>query len=326
MNYTDPSGKFAKNTRNGLGEPITARIDGAGKIVIWWLETVWWWVWVVWWVGMCTTGIWCIWWWVAVVYGGNYVIAGSTNMWWWFIQLITGERNDLYFNAWYSLIDATIEDETTREYSKLALDLGDIWVWVVKVGTTVIRNTPKYYKSAKEWIQNGRKKWWELYDNSVNTLWNAKDDFNKWLDSLANKISPTPEPVLVWWGKLPNGKVVDEGADGNMMKSMGWLSWITHGSKHTLPPNTVWNKKIIESTAHGWDAKYLPWTNVEELERNVWETWTMASNGKNWKVKAFNYVIWASDGKESKRMRVENSANTIHWHPIPIEEYLKLTK
>lgn len=47
---------------------------------------------------------------------------------------------------------------------------------------------------------------------------------------------------------------------------------------------------------------------------------------KNWRVKAYDYIIGATGGKETRYVRIENSANTIHGHPISESEYLKLIK
>lgn len=47
---------------------------------------------------------------------------------------------------------------------------------------------------------------------------------------------------------------------------------------------------------------------------------------KNWKVKAYDTIIGASNGKETNYIIIENSANTIHGHPITESEYLKLLK
>jgi len=107
--------------------------------------------------------------------------------------------------------------------------------------------------------------------------------------------------------------------------NIAWLNWTNHWGKHILSSNVNWSNHIIQSTKNG-PAKYLPNTDVEKLERTIWEKWISVTNWKNWKVQEFSNVIWASWWKESFWIRVENSANTIHWHPITQQEYLKLTK
>ena len=50
------------------------------------------------------------------------------------------------------------------------------------------------------------------------------------------------------------------------------------------------------------------------------------TNGKNWKVQRYDDIIGATNGKETQFGRIENSANTIHGHPISESEYFKLLK
>lgn len=42
--------------------------------------------------------------------------------------------------------------------------------------------------------------------------------------------------------------------------------------------------------------------------------------------KKYDEIIGATGGKETQYVRIENSANTIHGHPISESEYLKLLK
>lgn len=58
----------------------------------------------------------------------------------------------------------------------------------------------------------------------------------------------------------------------------------------------------------------------------MWENGKEVTNGKNWKVMEFNEIIGASEGKTTKYVRVEMSADTIHGHPISEREFKKLTK
>ncbi|WP_429619631.1 RHS repeat-associated core domain-containing protein [Serratia sp. 2723] len=102
------------------------------------------------------------------------------------------------------------------------------------------------------------------------------------------------------------------------------VQWSPHGYKHSSPKNSSW-KDIIKSTKLG-PAKYKPGTDIEALERSVYSTGQVVTNGKPWKVKDLGEVIGASEGKLSQWMRVEESAGTIHGHPISRSEFLRLTK
>ena len=84
-------------------------------------------------------------------------------------------------------------------------------------------------------------------------------------------------------------------------------------------------KKLVESTKNG-PAKYLPNTAIEALERMVSRLGNPVTNGKTWKVMEFPNEIGASGGKSSRWVRVEESAGTIHGHPITFAEFTKLTK
>ena len=107
--------------------------------------------------------------------------------------------------------------------------------------------------------------------------------------------------------------------------SEGDVNWTDHGHKHFPGKNKSW-KDIVKSTKNG-PAKYSPdIKDIEAFEREAWETGTPVTNGKNWKVKKYNDIIGATGGKETQYIRIENSANTIHGHPISKSEYLKLLK
>ncbi|EDU0978099.1 hypothetical protein DBN05_004709 [Salmonella enterica subsp. enterica serovar Anderlecht] len=82
---------------------------------------------------------------------------------------------------------------------------------------------------------------------------------------------------------------------------------------------------IIKPTRSG-PAKYGPDIDVKSLEYDVFNTGSSVTNGKPWKVKDMGKVIGASEGKESPWVRVENSADTIHGHPISLDEFSRLTK
>ncbi|GAK40673.1 polymorphic toxin-type HINT domain-containing protein [Paenibacillus urinalis] len=100
--------------------------------------------------------------------------------------------------------------------------------------------------------------------------------------------------------------------------------WTAHGYKHFASKNMTWKDTVI-STKSG-PAKYVLGTDVEALERNVWENGTQVTNGKTWKVMKFDKVIGASEGVETQYVRVEYSGGTIHGHPITQAEYNKLLK
>lgn len=63
-------------------------------------------------------------------------------------------------------------------------------------------------------------------------------------------------------------------------------------------------------------------------EKYLFKNWhtILVSNGKPWKVIDMGKTIGANDGKETRFMRVELSANTIHGHPISEDAFKKLTK
>lgn len=103
------------------------------------------------------------------------------------------------------------------------------------------------------------------------------------------------------------------------------VKWTNHGYKHFAQKNLSW-KDVVKSTKNGGAAKYLHGTNVEALERFVWANGTPVNSSKDWKVYKFDHVVGASDGKETKYMRVEYSGGTIHGHPITEAEYKKHTK
>ena len=111
---------------------------------------------------------------------------------------------------------------------------------------------------------------------------------------------------------------------GKAASSSASVNWTDYNGKHVANKNTPW-KKQVEATKSG-PAKYSPGTDIESLERDVWENGQSVTNGKNWKVQEFDHEIGASGGKSSRWIRVENNSGTIHGHPITQQEYQKLTK
>jgi hypothetical protein len=100
------------------------------------------------------------------------------------------------------------------------------------------------------------------------------------------------------------------------------FAWTSHGYKHFASSTHSWTE-IVRSTARG-PSKYLPNIDVEALERHVWKSGSPTTNGRSWKVMEFDEVIGASSGDESRWVRVESSANTIHGHPITQQQYERL--
>lgn len=100
--------------------------------------------------------------------------------------------------------------------------------------------------------------------------------------------------------------------------------WTKHDRKHIPQKNISW-KNILEDTKHG-DAKYKHNIDIELLEKTAWSKGKPTTNDRNWKVMKFNDIIGAKKGIETKCVRVECSANTIHGHPIPLSEYRSLLK
>ena len=84
-------------------------------------------------------------------------------------------------------------------------------------------------------------------------------------------------------------------------------------------------KETIQSTKSG-PAKYKQGIDIETMERDAYKTGAPATNGKLWKIKAYESEIGASEGKPSRWLRIELSARTIHGYPISENEFRKLTK
>jgi hypothetical protein len=129
-------------------------------------------------------------------------------------------------------------------------------------------------------------------------------------DSLENKVKKAIE--------------LEQQAQKTAVRASKAVKWTAHGGKHVANIKMAW-KDVIASTKNG-PAKYRHGTNIESLERGVWAEGQKVTNGKTWKVKEFGEEIGASEGKSSRWMRVEESAGTIHGHPISEIEFRKLTK
>jgi len=101
------------------------------------------------------------------------------------------------------------------------------------------------------------------------------------------------------------------------------VNWTSYNGRHAAKKNAPWEQQI-KNTQNG-PAKYLPGTDIESLERHVWENGQDVTTGKPWKVMEFEEEVGASDGETSRWIRVENNGGTIHGHPITEREYQKLT-
>lgn len=102
------------------------------------------------------------------------------------------------------------------------------------------------------------------------------------------------------------------------------VRWTRYRSKHQASKHLPW-KKVIESTTHG-PAKYKPNLNIETIELRAWAKGKVTTNGQNWKVFECEDIIGATNGTETKYMVVKNTENTIHGHPISVDDYRKWTK
>jgi hypothetical protein len=121
----------------------------------------------------------------------------------------------------------------------------------------------------------------------------------------------------------PAGKVgVDEGE--TKLPFPEEVDWTPHGYKHSPSKNMTW-KETINSTKSG-PAKYKQGVDIERMEREAYKNGVPATNGKPWKIREYETVIGASEGKPSRWIRLELSARTIHGHPISEIEFRRLTK
>jgi len=104
------------------------------------------------------------------------------------------------------------------------------------------------------------------------------------------------------------------------------LKVVQYGAKHLAPSRMLW-KEIVESTLK-YPAKFKNAKEYIELTKKAWDEGKAVTNGKLWKVYEASEVIGASEGKETKYMRVELTESTkeLHSSPITSEQYQKLTK
>ena len=106
------------------------------------------------------------------------------------------------------------------------------------------------------------------------------------------------------------------------------LDWSPHNFKHVLRRNVEW-KVAVKETRRA-EALYKPTVvqDVEAFERYVWQNGipTNHTDGRTWKVMEFKDVIGASDGLESRWVRVEVRSNTLHGSPITEQKFREYTR
>ena len=96
------------------------------------------------------------------------------------------------------------------------------------------------------------------------------------------------------------------------------LQWISYDYKHVASKNMKW-QDVIKATKSG-PAKYKHEINIEQLERTAWSEGIVVKN-KTWKVFKCTDIIGANNGIETHYLVVKNSANTLHGHPITLQEF-----
>ena len=100
---------------------------------------------------------------------------------------------------------------------------------------------------------------------------------------------------------------------------------ISHGYKHYPPKGVPW-KDIVKSTANGGEAKFKPDINIPDLDVDVWNTGQTTSLRSYWKVKQYDHIIGAYEGKETHWAVVKESQGVIHSHPISEEKAKRYIK
>ncbi|ATM79274.1 hypothetical protein CRN79_18230 [Serratia fonticola] len=90
---------------------------------------------------------------------------------------------------------------------------------------------------------------------------------------------------------------------------------VTHGYKHYPPKGVPW-KEIVKNTANNGEAKFKPEVNIQEIDNDVWNTGQTTKTHPSWKVKQYDHIIGAYEGKETSWAVVKESQGVIHSHPI----------
>lgn len=99
----------------------------------------------------------------------------------------------------------------------------------------------------------------------------------------------------------------------------------THGYKHYPPKGVLW-KDIVKSTANAGSAKFKPDINIPDIDKDVWNTGQTTKKHPDWKVKQYDHIMGAYEGKETQWVVVKESQGVIHSHPISeqkAKEYIK---
>jgi hypothetical protein len=100
---------------------------------------------------------------------------------------------------------------------------------------------------------------------------------------------------------------------------------VTHGYKHYPPKGVPW-ADIVKTTANKGKAKFKPDVNIPEIDKDVWNTGQTTKIHPDWKIKQYDRIIGAYQGKETQWAVVKESQGVIHSHPISegkAKEYMK---
>lgn len=100
---------------------------------------------------------------------------------------------------------------------------------------------------------------------------------------------------------------------------------VIHNHKHYPPKGVPWSK-IVESTKYGGAAKFKPEVNIPEIDLDAWKNGEPIAMHPGWKVKKYDYVIGAFNGKETEWVVVKESQGTVHSYPVSVQQvnrYLK---
>lgn len=100
---------------------------------------------------------------------------------------------------------------------------------------------------------------------------------------------------------------------------------VTHGYKHYPPKGVPWTD-IVKTTANKGKAKFKPDVNIPEIDKDVWNTGQTTKTHPDWKIKQYDRIIGAYQGKETQWAVVKESQGVIHSHPISegkAKEYMK---
>ncbi|VEJ54615.1 S-type pyocin domain-containing protein [Pragia fontium] len=100
---------------------------------------------------------------------------------------------------------------------------------------------------------------------------------------------------------------------------------VVHKHKHYPPKGVPW-QDIVKSTANGGAAKFKPGVNIPQTDIDVWLNGVKTIKHPTWKVKEYDYIIGAYDGKETQWVVVKESQGTIHSHPTSLDEVKRYMK